>query len=173
MAWVGRDLKDHEAPMSLLQAGPPTFISNSRPGCPGPHPTWPWIRGDVPQGWGIHNLSGQPVPAPHHSLGKELPLNIQPKSSLFQLKTIPPCPDSMILLFEEECNKFILVRNSKVRMKIMFIWVFLINENYEYSFCFSKSYFVYSTGNCKAELSFTQFQLAQDRFLKLSVCSGG
>jgi len=24
------------------------------------------------QGWGIHNLSGQPVPAPHHSLGKEL-----------------------------------------------------------------------------------------------------
>ena len=23
------------------------------------------------QGWGIHNLSGQPVPAPHHSLGKE------------------------------------------------------------------------------------------------------
>ena len=24
------------------------------------------------QGWGIHNLSGQPVPAPHHSPGKEL-----------------------------------------------------------------------------------------------------
>ena len=25
------------------------------------------------QGWGIHSLSGQPVPAPHHCLGKELP----------------------------------------------------------------------------------------------------
>jgi len=24
------------------------------------------------QGWGMHNLSGQPIPAPHHSLGKEL-----------------------------------------------------------------------------------------------------
>ena len=44
------------------------------------------------QGWGIHNLSGQPIPAPHHSPGKELSPNIQPKSSLFQLKTVPPCP---------------------------------------------------------------------------------
>jgi len=25
------------------------------------------------QGWDIHNCSGQPVPAPYHSLGKELP----------------------------------------------------------------------------------------------------
>ena len=24
------------------------------------------------QGWGIHNLSGQPVPAPHHSPGKDV-----------------------------------------------------------------------------------------------------
>ena len=38
---------------------------------------------------GIYNLSGQPVPAPHHSPGKELSPDIQPKSSLFQLKTIP------------------------------------------------------------------------------------
>jgi len=39
------------------------------------------------QGWTGHP---QPlwaaVPAPHHSPGKELPPNIQPKSSLFQLK---------------------------------------------------------------------------------------
>jgi len=43
------------------------------------------------QGQGIYNLSGQPVPAPHYSPCKELPSNIQPKSSLFQLKTVPPC----------------------------------------------------------------------------------
>ena len=41
MAWVGRDLKDHEAPTPLPQAGPPTSISNTRPGCPGHHPIWP------------------------------------------------------------------------------------------------------------------------------------
>jgi len=43
------------------------------------------------RGRGIYNLSRQPVPAPHHSPGKELPPNFQPKSSLFQLKTIFPC----------------------------------------------------------------------------------
>jgi len=41
------------------------------------------------QGWGIHGLSGQPVPASHHSLGKELP----PISNLhlpsFNLKPFP------------------------------------------------------------------------------------
>ena len=52
------------------------------------------------QGWGIHNLSGQPVPAPHHSPGKELPPAIQPKSSLFQLKTFSPCP-AVIYPFKE------------------------------------------------------------------------
>ena len=40
------------------------------------------------QGQDIHNLSGQPVPAPHHSHSKELPPDIQPKSALLQLKTI-------------------------------------------------------------------------------------
>jgi len=34
------------------------------------------------QGWGIHNLSGQLVPVPHHSHSKELPSDIQLKSSL-------------------------------------------------------------------------------------------
>ena len=38
------------------------------------------------QGWGIHNLLGQPVPL------CELPPNIQPKSPLPQRKTIPSCP---------------------------------------------------------------------------------
>ena len=39
--WVGRDLKDHEAPTPFPHAGPPTSTSNPIPGCPGPHPTWP------------------------------------------------------------------------------------------------------------------------------------
>ena len=42
MAWFGRDLKDHQAPTALPQAGLPTSISNTRPVCPGPHPPWPW-----------------------------------------------------------------------------------------------------------------------------------
>ena len=43
------------------------------------------------QGQGIHSLSGQLC---QHltTLGKELPPDIQPKSSLPQLKTISPCP---------------------------------------------------------------------------------
>jgi len=32
MAWVGRDLEDHQAPIPLPHAGPPTSISNTRPG---------------------------------------------------------------------------------------------------------------------------------------------
>uniref|UniRef100_A0A8C9EY34 ATP-binding cassette sub-family B member 10, mitochondrial n=1 Tax=Pavo cristatus TaxID=9049 RepID=A0A8C9EY34_PAVCR len=32
MAWVGRDLKDHQAPPPLPQAGPPASISGTRPG---------------------------------------------------------------------------------------------------------------------------------------------
>jgi len=35
MAWVGRDLKDRQAPTPPPpQAGPPTSISHTRPGCP-------------------------------------------------------------------------------------------------------------------------------------------
>jgi len=41
MAWVGRDLKDHQAPTPLPHAGPPTSTFNTRPGYPGPHPTLP------------------------------------------------------------------------------------------------------------------------------------
>jgi len=43
------------------------------------------------QGWGIHSLSGQTVPAPHHSHSQEPPPDIQPKSSLLQIKTTSPC----------------------------------------------------------------------------------
>ena len=44
------------------------------------------------QGWGIHNLLGQPVPVCHQPLGEKLLPNIQPKPPLSQFKTIPPCP---------------------------------------------------------------------------------
>jgi len=88
MAWVGRDLKDHQAPMPRHRQGhqPPHLILDQA------------VQGPIQpglehlQGWGIHSLSGQPVPAPHHSHSKELPPDIQPKSSLLQLKTISPCP---------------------------------------------------------------------------------
>ena len=52
------------------------------------------------QGQGIHNLSGQLVSPPHHSHSEELPPDIQPKSSLSQLKTISPCP-SVIYPFKQ------------------------------------------------------------------------
>jgi len=35
MAQVGGDLKDHELPTPLPQAGPPTSPFNTRPGCTG------------------------------------------------------------------------------------------------------------------------------------------
>jgi len=88
-AWGGRDLKDHEAPTPPLQVGPPMPVSNSRPGCPGPHPTWPC----TPPGMdGASTASLGSCSAPHHSHRKELPPDIQPQSSLLQLQTISPCP---------------------------------------------------------------------------------
>ena len=42
------------------------------------------------QGWGIHNLLGQPAPVRHHPLGEKIPSNIQPKPPLSQFKTTPP-----------------------------------------------------------------------------------
>jgi len=54
------------------------------------------------QGWGIHSLSGQPVPAPYCSLCKELPPNIQSKPSLLEFKTIPIC---LVIIYPSE--KFI------------------------------------------------------------------
>jgi len=38
MAWVGRIMKLNSPPL----AGLPTSRTATRPGCPGPHPTWPW-----------------------------------------------------------------------------------------------------------------------------------
>ncbi|KAK4807117.1 hypothetical protein QYF61_018458 [Mycteria americana] len=44
------------------------------------------------QGGGIHSFCGQPVPVPHHPHGKKFLPNIQSKCTLFQFKTVAPCP---------------------------------------------------------------------------------
>ena len=70
MARVGRDLKDHEAPTPHHRQGhqPPHLIPDQvaqgsiQPGL------------EHLQGRGIHSLSGQPVPAPHHLTVKNFPL---------------------------------------------------------------------------------------------------
>lgn len=83
MSWVGRDLEDHESynpPPFPPTTGPPHLILDQD--AQGPiQPSLEHL-----QGWSIHNLSGQPVPAPHRSLGKKLPHDIQLKSSLVNLK---------------------------------------------------------------------------------------
>jgi len=42
--WIPSEFESHsqESPTSLPQAGPPTSTFNTRPGCPGPNPIWPW-----------------------------------------------------------------------------------------------------------------------------------
>ena len=88
MAWVGRDLKDHQALTSCRQDHqPPHLILDQA----AQGPIQPGL--EHLQGWTGHP---QPlwaaVPAPHHSHSKELPPDIQPKSSLLQLKTFSLCP---------------------------------------------------------------------------------
>ena len=68
MTCIEKDHSDHRVSTPLLCAGLPT----TRPGCPEPHPAWPWM----PPGWGIHNLLGQPVPVRHHPLCEKLPPSI-------------------------------------------------------------------------------------------------
>ena len=43
------------------------------------------------QGWGFHNLSGQPVPVPHHPYCKKHISPIQSKSPFFLFENISPC----------------------------------------------------------------------------------
>ena len=93
MACVGRDPQDHQVP-----------TPSHRQGCQHPHLLLDQVAQcfiqpgfEHLQGWDIHNLSGQPVPAPHHSLCKEFPLDIQYKSSVLEFKIIPPCPITIYL----------------------------------------------------------------------------
>jgi len=67
MAWLGRDLTGHQVPTSCHRQGhqPPDLVLHQA--AQGPiHPGLEHL-----QGWGTHNLSGQPVPAPHHSVCEE------------------------------------------------------------------------------------------------------
>ena len=41
------------------------------------------------QGWGIHNLLGQPVPVRHHSLSEKLPLISNPNLPCLSVKSFP------------------------------------------------------------------------------------
>jgi len=69
MAQVGRNLKNHEAPIAPCHRQghqPPHLILDQA----AQGPIQPGL-GHL-QGRGIHNLSGQPVPAPHHSYSKKL-----------------------------------------------------------------------------------------------------
>ena len=83
-AWVEKDHSDHPFPTPLLCAGLPT----SRPGCPEPHPAWPWM----PAGMGHPQPPWATCSVHHHPLGEKLPPHIQPKPPLSQFQTIPPCP---------------------------------------------------------------------------------
>ena len=89
MVGVGRDLKDHQLqpPCHMQDHQPPHLILDQA----AQGPIQPGL--EHLQGWMGHP---QPlwatVPAPHHSLSKELPPDIQPKSSLLQLQTVSPCP---------------------------------------------------------------------------------
>ena len=66
MAWVEKDLKDHTVSIPLLCAlwADRAAQSHIQPGL------------ECLQGWGIHNLLGQPVPLCHYPLCEKLPLNI-------------------------------------------------------------------------------------------------
>ena len=83
MARVGRDLKDHEAPITPPHAGLPTSTFNTSPG-----PIQPGL--EHLQGW-----TGHPQPlraavaAPHHSHTKELPLTSNLSLPTFKLKPFP------------------------------------------------------------------------------------
>ena len=96
MAWVGRDLKDYESPTPCHRQGhqPPHLILDQA----AQGPIQPGL--EHLQGWGIHNHSGWPVSVPYHPQSKELLPDIQPKSSLSQLKTISLCP-AVIYPFKE------------------------------------------------------------------------
>jgi len=82
LGWKGPQCSSHSNP--LLCAGSPT----TSPGCPEPHPAWPWM----PPGMGHPQPPWATCSVRHHPLGEKLPPHIQPKPPLSQFKTIPPCP---------------------------------------------------------------------------------
>lgn len=96
MASVGRDLKD-QVSNPLPQAGLPA--TRSSPRLDRLHLSWPC----TPL-CGIHNLSGQPLPAPHISLSKELPLilTVSHKRTIKQQQNPQMAPVYLFLKFASE-----------------------------------------------------------------------
>jgi len=89
MAWVGRDARIIKFQLPCHSQGhqPPGLMLDQvaqDPIQPGP---------ECLQSRSIHSLSGQPVQAPHHSLYEEVPLHIQSKPSLLELKIPDKCTD--------------------------------------------------------------------------------
>ena len=84
MVWLGRDLEDHLVPKPCHGQGrlPPDQVA--------PRPSQPGL--EHCQGWGIHNLCGQPVPGPHHPHSEELLPYISSKSTLSHFQAITPSP---------------------------------------------------------------------------------
>ena len=108
MAWIRRDLKDH---------GCPTLLPGRATNLPIYQPRLPRAPSNLAlntsrDGASTTSLGSQPIPAPHNSPCKELPPNIQPKSSVFQLKTIPPCPAVIYPL--KEFTPFLFIGSLQV-----------------------------------------------------------
>ena len=80
MAWVEEDHNDDLVPTPCYvqghQPADQAAQSHSQPGL------------ECLQGWGIHSLLGQPVPACHHPLVEKLPANIQPKPPLSEKRRL-------------------------------------------------------------------------------------
>ena len=85
MAWVGSNLSRSSSPTPQLWAWGHLSLDQV---------TQSLVQPDLEhfQGWGIYHLSGQPVPVPHHPHRKEFLTYVQPKSTLFQFKTVVLSP---------------------------------------------------------------------------------
>jgi len=83
MAWVKKDHNDHWVSTPLPCTGLPT----SRPGCPEPHPAWPWM----PPGMG-HPQSPRATCSSASPHWVKTFLLISNLNLLSHFKTIPPCP---------------------------------------------------------------------------------
>jgi len=74
------------SPTPLQRSGTPT----ARSGCSEPHSDQ--TDHESFQGQGIHHLSWQPVPVPHHPYCKKLLPYILSNTPFFKFETIFPCP---------------------------------------------------------------------------------
>ena len=105
MAWVEEDHKDHQVPTPCYvqgrQPADQAAQSHIQPGL------------ECLQGWGIHSLLGQPVPACHHPLGENFLLISNLNLPHLSLKPFP-----LVL------SLFILVNSRKPTIsKSVSIWL--------------------------------------------------